>query len=416
MHPYWLVRNGIGDTGPRLTCSLDCDVAIVGAGIVGVLIADALVGTGRRVVLLDRHEPAQASTSASTALLQYEIDTNLVELTRMSGAAVAARAYLACVDSFERLERRFPELLAQCGYRRDQSVYLASEKSAVAEMRAEFAARRAIGIDVAWMEGEELQEKYGLRSPGAIVSAVSATLDPVRFTRGVLAGCLRHGVQQFSRAEVQAIEEEGNGLVLRMTGDHVVRAQHVVMAAGYESLRFLSLDVAQIDNTFALVTEPVDDPRRAAIPLIWESARPYLYLRGTPDGRILVGGADVPFRSTAAREAMLSRQLAKLAAGYEKLFGAPLPPIACGWAGSFGKTRDGLPYIGRVPGMNPRLQFALCFGGNGITFALHAGEMIRAGLQGQTHPLDGVFGFERLGTDLTVGRPDQGRAGGVAAN
>lgn len=410
------MRGGIGDAGPRLDQSVECDVAIVGAGIVGALIADGLIETGQRVLLLDRDEPAQASTAASTALLQYEIDTHLTELTRTLGATAAAQAYLACVASFARLERRFPDLLPQCDYRRGPSVYLASDQSAVDELRAELGARRAIGIQVEWAESAELREKHGIDRPGAIVSALSATIDPVRFTRAVLAGCLRHGAKLYTRAQVERIDSRDDGMTLAMAGGHQVRARHVVVAAGYSSLDFLPAEVADIDNTFALVTEPVDDPRLAALPQIWESDRPYLYMRSTPDRRILVGGADVPFRSAVAREALLPRQLAKLANSFERMFGTPLPPIAYGWAGSFGKTSDGLPFIGRVPGLDPRLQFALCFGGNGITYAAHAGEMIRAGIEGRTHPLDGVFGFSRSGTDLTVGRPGRKRAAEVAAS
>jgi glycine/D-amino acid oxidase-like deaminating enzyme len=111
----------------------------------------------------------------------------------------------------------------------------------------------------------------------------------------------------------------------------------------------------------------------------------------------MLGGADLPFRSPVAREALLPRQVRKLAAAYEQLFGLELPPIAFTWAGSFAKTRDGLPYIGRMPDKNPRLQFAMCFGGNGITYAVHAGEMIRAGIEGGTHPLSAVFGAGRGG-------------------
>jgi glycine/D-amino acid oxidase-like deaminating enzyme len=410
------MRDGIGDAGPRLDQSVECDVAIIGAGIVGALIADGLIETGLRVLLVDRDEPAQASTAASTALLQYEIDTHLTELTRILGATAAAQAYLACVASFARLERRFPDLLPLADYRRGPSVYLASDDSAVPELRAELGARRALGIQAEWAESAELREKYGLHRPGAIVSALSATIDPVRFTRAVLAGCLRHGAKLYTRAQVERIDSQDDGMVLAMAGGHQVRAKHVVVAAGYSSLEFLPAEVANIDNTFALVTEPVEDPRLGALPLIWESDRPYLYMRSTPDRRILVGGADVPFRSAAARETLLARQLEKLATSFEKLFGVPLPPIAYGWAGSFGKTRDGLPFIGRAPGVDPRLQFALCFGGNGITYAAHAGDMIRAGIEGKAHPLEAVFGFQRLGTDLTVGRPDRKRAGGVAAS
>jgi glycine/D-amino acid oxidase-like deaminating enzyme len=136
------------------------------------------------------------------------------------------------------------------------------------------------------------------------------------------------------------------------------------------------------------------------MPIIWESARPYLYLRGTPDGRLLVGGADVPFRNPAARDALLARQVRRLARAYRDLFGEELPPIAHAWGGSFATTRDGLPYIGSVPGMHPRLQFALCFGGNGITFSVHAAEMIRAAVEERPHELDDVFGFSRLGAEL----------------
>jgi glycine/D-amino acid oxidase-like deaminating enzyme len=105
-----------------------------------------------------------------------------------------------------------------------------------------------------------------------------------------------------------------------------------------------------------------------------------------------------------ARDLLLPRQIRRLASGYQDLFGAELPPIAYAWAGSFAETRDGLPYIGAVPGMSPRLQFALCFGGNGITYSVHAGDMIRAGLEGRAHVLNEVFGFERLGTDLATRR------------
>ena len=131
------------------------------------------------------------------------------------------------------------------------------------------------------------------------------------------------------------------------------------------------------------------------MPLIWESARPYLYMRGTPDGRLVVGGADVPFKDATARDALLPRQIGRIAASYRDLFGEDLPPVAHAWGGSFASTRDGLPYIGRAPGEHPCLHFALCYGGNGITYSALAGGMLLAGIEGRKHPLDDVFGFAR---------------------
>ena len=106
--------------------SIHCDIAIVGAGITAALVADALVATGQRIVVLDARDVAHGSTAASTALLQYEIDTHLTDLVQMLGAERALRAYRACAASFSMLEQRFPELLPLAGYERRPSLYLAS--------------------------------------------------------------------------------------------------------------------------------------------------------------------------------------------------------------------------------------------------------------------------------------------------
>jgi glycine/D-amino acid oxidase-like deaminating enzyme len=401
---YWLLRNGIGDASAALDESIDCDIAIVGAGITAALVADALIGTGKRIVALDSRDIAQGSTAASTALLQYEIDTHLVELTGLLGADAAIRAYLACAASFSLLEQRFPELLPLAGYERRESLYLAYDEKAVPALRAEQAARRGIGLACEWLDAEAVRGRFGCQRPGAILSALGAQVDPYRLARGLFASCVRHGLRLFARTKVIQIEEQGEQLKLRTAGGHTVIASHVVVCAGYESLDFLPDGFANVNNTFAVVTEPLSRSELATMPLIWESARPYLYLRSTPDGRLIVGGSDVPFKNTGARDLLLPRQVRRLAEQYLSLFGEDLPPVAYAWAGSFAETRDGLPLIGRVPGMNPRLQFALCYGGNGITYSVHAGDMVRTGIEGRPHALDGVFGFGRLKSDLSAGR------------
>jgi len=394
--PFFLLRNGIGDARDSLQGSISCDIAIIGAGITGTLVADALVDTGASIVMLDSRDAAQGSTAATTALLQYEIDTHLVDLARMLGAERAMQAYQACAASFGKLERRFPELLKLSNYRRRESLYLAADDSALQLLRAELAARSSIGFHCEWVDEHQLEQRFRCRRPGAILSALGGELDPVRFTQGLIAGLERHGVRLFARTRVTAITGQGAGLRLATEKGATIDAAHVVVAAGFESLDFLPFKVADIDNTYALVTEPLADPRRVhAMPLIWESARPYLYLRGTPDGRLMVGGADIPFKNPAARDALLARQSRRLRQGYQHLFGEEIPPVAWAWGGSFASTRDGLPLIGCAPGLHPRLQFALCFGGNGITFSTYAGEMIRAGVEGQPHVLADVFGFAR---------------------
>jgi glycine/D-amino acid oxidase-like deaminating enzyme len=69
------------------------EVIVIGAGMTGAMAAEALSAAGLRVTLVDRRGPLQGATSATTALLQYEIDTPLTVLQRTIGHADAARAW-----------------------------------------------------------------------------------------------------------------------------------------------------------------------------------------------------------------------------------------------------------------------------------------------------------------------------------
>src|SRR5690348_13462745 len=102
-YPWWTVRNGLLRDYPPPTSDIECEVAVVGAGITGALIARALVGAGLDTVVLDRRNVGWGSTAASTALLQYEIDTELLELVKLVGHENALAAYRACEHAVSQL-------------------------------------------------------------------------------------------------------------------------------------------------------------------------------------------------------------------------------------------------------------------------------------------------------------------------
>ena len=64
------------------------------------------------------------------------------------------------------------------------------------------------------------------------------------------------------------------------------------------------------------------------------------------------------------------------------------------WAGTFGETKDGLPYIGKHPDF-PSTYFVLGFGGNGITFSVMGMEIISKMLKGKKVSLAKYFKFGR---------------------
>jgi len=127
-HPFWFIRNGLLQTYPPLEQDETCDVAVIGAGITGAIIAHRLTKMGLSVVVVDRRDVCLGSTSASTSLLQYEIDLPLVEMAKKIGKEAASRAYWLSYESVNSLAELAESLTIDCGFERKTSLYLASDK------------------------------------------------------------------------------------------------------------------------------------------------------------------------------------------------------------------------------------------------------------------------------------------------
>lgn len=109
--------------------------------------------------------------------------------------------------------------------------------------------------------------------------------------------------------------------------------------------------------------------------LVWESARPYLYVRSTSDQCLLVGGEDDDIDIPVKRDLKVDAKSETLLKGARSL----LPKLnirnAFASAGSFAETKDGLPFFGSHEQHGPQVQFAMVYGGNGITYSFIGAEM-----------------------------------------
>jgi glycine/D-amino acid oxidase-like deaminating enzyme len=289
-------------------------------------------------------------------------------------------------------------LLDDVGFRRRASLYLTAHKRDVGAQKAELEARRAIGLAVDWVGGDELRSRFGIRDRvGAIISAVGGEVDGYALAHSLIAGAVRRGLRAFARTPVERIQPADDRVTITIEDGATISARHVVFASGYETRDFLGRSPAKLVSTFAVASEPVtaSSPWKEDPAVIWERARPYLYLRRTPDGRIIIGGEDETFRDPARRDALVTKKATRLVERYHELFGddASFDP-AFAWAGTFGETKDGLPFIGAHRKW-PSCQFALGYGGNGITCSVLAAEIIRDALLGRDNPLARLFRFGR---------------------
>jgi glycine/D-amino acid oxidase-like deaminating enzyme len=376
---------------------LACDVAIIGAGITGALVADRLSRDGQDVVVLDRRAVCSGSTPASTGLLQYEIDTPLTTLSTLIGPGRAQRAYLRSYASLGEFERLVATLDDDCGLTARPSLYLAREPDDAAEFRAERDARAAIGIECEYLSRAEMRSAYGIDRPAGLRSARAMEIDPYRLALSLLRRAITgNGARAFAITEVERYEPDDAGVTLVTQRGPRIRTARVVFGTGYETPSFLDQRICTLKSTYAMASEPLEQfGAWSDRCLIWESGQPYFYCRTSRDGRVIVGGEDDDFSDPRSRDARIDAKCRTLAAKFGRLFPSigPLAP-AFRWAGTFAETTDGLPYIGSTPQF-PRGLFALGYGGNGITFSLVASSIIADLVDGRSNPDAELFGFGR---------------------
>src|SRR5450432_1614105 len=90
------MKDGIVSQYSSLDKNLSVDIAIMGAGISAALTAWHLKDAGLSVAVLDKRHVGMGSTAASTAFVQYEIDTPLTELSGYVGETNAVKSYELC--------------------------------------------------------------------------------------------------------------------------------------------------------------------------------------------------------------------------------------------------------------------------------------------------------------------------------
>jgi len=165
---YW--RATIPPIGRFATIEGDvsCDVAVVGGGITGALIAYYVAQVGLSTVLLDKRELGTGSTAASTGLLLYEMDEPLIDLIQKRGEQSAVHAYRSVLLAIDEFERLIVDLGSPCGFARRPSLYFASTPADVEPLRREWQCRREHGFNVEFLDAGKLRAVIDLGPRGPV--------------------------------------------------------------------------------------------------------------------------------------------------------------------------------------------------------------------------------------------------------
>ncbi|MGE0790848.1 MAG: NAD(P)/FAD-dependent oxidoreductase [Sandaracinaceae bacterium] len=373
----------------------DWDVVIVGAGVSGAMVAEVLADGRRSVLVVDRRRPVGGSTLASTALIQHEIDTPLYVLARTMGMRDASRAWRRSVEAVSAIRARVQRLQIACAYRDVSALYLAGDAYGSRALASEVAARREAGIEAELLRSAELRERYGIDRTAAIRSAVSARANPVQLTAGLLRAAEARGAIVVRDTEITDVRSSRRRVYLATGDGRLLVADRAVFCTGYEMLEAVRHEKHAVSSTWVVASRPhLPRPDWLTRHVLWEASDPYLYVRTTRDGRLIVGGEDERDAHAHASPRTLREKSVTLCEKARALLGVEIGKPDYAWAAPFGTTPSGLPFIDEVPGM-PRVHAVMGFGGNGFTFSQIASELVARAVDGRPDPDADLFGFDR---------------------
>jgi glycine/D-amino acid oxidase-like deaminating enzyme len=392
--PLWLDKRRAPLAIKSIVRPTLCDIAIVGAGISGALIAETLSETGLDIVVLDRRGAGEGSTAASTAMLQYELDTPLSLMADRVGRERAERIWRRSFLAVEALRARTDRLGLKVDGATRGSIYLDGNILDPDGLDREADARRRAGFEVERIGPAEVERRFGIRRRHAILGFGNYSADPRKMAIDYLRVAEKRGARIYAPADVASIDASRTEVTLHLKDGGEVRAKHAIFATGYEMLKGVPRKGNYIMSTWSIATRPQPRAIWPGAAMIWEAATPYLYIRTTPQGEVICGGEDEDIVDADERDAKIAAKTATLARKLSALLPGIDPTPAYAWAGSFGNSPVGSPTVGRIPGM-PNCYAAMGYGGNGITFSMMAAQILRAEITGSGDPDADLFSFHR---------------------
>lgn len=372
------------------------DIAIIGAGVMGAILAERLSGSGHQVALLDRRHPGHGSTAASTAEIMWGMDLPLSQLAEWIGEKEASRRWRRVFDAVRDFAVRIDALGIDCHRKDRPTLYLEGNILGPAALAQEAELHRRHDLPTRFLDDQAVAREFAIAPRAGLVSSGGFEVDPVRLTHGMLATARARGAEVTWPIDIISLQEIGDAVELEAADGRRLQANHVILAGGYERAPLFLPQAFSLLSTFVIATPPGTAPLWKQDAMIWEASDPYLYIRTGPNGEIIAGGEDIEAFDPAVRDAVMPGAAGRIAAKMESLLGCEPVTIDRVWSATFGSSPDSLPAIGRSSLMR-NVWLSAGFGGNGIAFAALAADMLDRELSGSSDPDSECFSPYRFG-------------------
>ena len=360
----------------RLEQDVETEIAVIGAGMAGVLIAYLLQQEGRQVVVLEANRIGSGQTRNTTAKITSQhglIYQKLVDTLGKEKARQYAMANQAAIEAYRGL---IDAQGIDCDFEETDAYVYGGDRE---QLKREAEAAASLGLPASFLD----QVPLPIPGAGAVRFTHQAQFHPLKFLRAV-----SERLNIFEHSCVRRVE----GTALD-TGHGVVRARQVVFACHYPFVNFPGLYFTRMhqERSYVLALEQAGQVEGM---LIGAGERAYS-LRNAGNLLLLGGeGHRTGENSQGGRYDALRRKAAEwFPDGRE---------VAC-WSAQDCVTPDQVPYIGQYAASRPDWYVATGFQKWGMTSSMVSALVLRELLNGRESPYAPVFDPRRFDTEQLAG-------------
>lgn len=361
------------------------DVAVVGGGVIGTAVAYYLSRQGADVILLEKGELGSGTSSACDGFVILQSKSPGVHLQLGLASASLYRGLAA-------------ELEWDIEYNPCGGLIVIERPDELPAMETFMQKQQAIGLDVSLLSGEDVRSLEPNLAPhvvGATYSAQDSQVNPLQVVLGFAQAAARHGARVHQGSPVQSLVRKNGSIEKIVIPGGCVYAESYILCTGVFTsslLTPLELELPLRPRRGQLV---VTEPAPALIRHIFLCARYIaakyhpellaaaeddalrlgvgLALEQTAAGTLLVGSTrefvDWDASTTLEGVRTVLRHATRILPALDKLH------VIRTFAGLRPYTPDGLPYLGRLPGVD-NLYIAAGHEGDGIALAPITGQLL----------------------------------------
>jgi glycine/D-amino acid oxidase-like deaminating enzyme/nitrite reductase/ring-hydroxylating ferredoxin subunit len=376
----WTATAGVTSYA-RLRHSGRTDVAVVGAGIVGLTAAYLLTRAGLSVTVLEARKVGRQVTGRSTAKVTAQhslIYRHLIDTIGVEGAQHYAEANRSGIE----LIRGWVDQLAiDCDFEPKDAYAYTCDPSRRSDIEREAEAARSLGFEADVLAAAPLP----FATAGALRFRDQAQFNPVKYLIGLAAAIETAGGHVFENTRVTSVDKGSRWRI--EAGRYHLDAEHVVLAtnlpiAGSRSFDRIARPRCHIAMAFRMAPGAAIDGMFIGI----EDPTHSLRMGRDRDGSLLVvlgpwfitghdGDVAARFREL---EVWVRRNL-------------PAGDVAWHWHNEDYDTADRVPFVGAPSKKEPGLYVATGFNGWGISNGAAAGMLIADQIRGRANPWAALY-------------------------